>query len=235
MSVSDDLNTKILSQGPSSDTLYILLTRMMKEGELRKVIQTCVRALEMYPSDIPIRKLLAEAFLEAGFLSQAEAEMQKVTRQITELATIYKRKAEVLAKQQRSEEALEAAQTYLAHYPDDQDALRLLNDVTPPETVISEEVSEEPEEAPLEPVPDEAEPIPETYPEPEMEEQAVPEEVTPAPPAEKATAGDAENAEDDKDGGDDGDRVREKTEQMIHTLESWLEEIRGMAEPPHSP
>ena len=285
MSASDDLHTKILSHGPSSDTLFILLTRMKKEGELRKVIQACVRALDMYPSDIRIRKLLAEAFLEAGFLSQAEEEMQKVTRQITELATIFKRKAEVLAKQQRSEEALEAAQTYLAHYPDDQDALRLLEDVSPPEEDSVEAPPEEPEEA--ETMPEEAEPIPETYPEPpeDVEAQTAPSEITPllaeeeepqTPSPDIATPtlaevyvdqGQIEEAiktyervleqnpddeqsrerlqelqaeeapaavtEDAEDAVDDGIRAKkEKTEKVINTLESWLEDIQEMAKPP---
>ena len=181
MSASDDLHSKILSHGPSSETLFILLSQMKEEGKLGKVIQACVRALDIYPGDISLRKLLAEAFLEAGFISQAETEMEKVCQEIKDLATIYKRKAEVLAKQQRSEEAIEAAQTYLAHYPDDQDAIRLLEEM-------------------------------ETPPEPEMDAAEAP-----APEPE-----------------DEGNRVKEKTEKMINTLESWLEEIREIAKPPIS-
>ncbi len=230
MPASDDLHSRILSHGPSSDTLFILLTRMKKEGKLRKVIQACVRALDMYPNDIPIRKLLAEAFLEAGFLSQAEAEMQKVTRQITELATIYKRKAEILARQQRSQEALEAARTYLAHYPDDQDALRLLEDFRPPEETAVEEV---PEEATLETPaqgPEEAELPPEIHPDDLKSREALQEQrETESVEAPAAVTGEAEDAPGDED------RVKEKTAKMITTLESWLEEIRDMAKPPQSP
>jgi tetratricopeptide (TPR) repeat protein len=224
MSASDDLHSRILSHGPSSDTLFILLSRMKKEGELRKVIQACVRALDMYPSDIPIRKLLAEAFLDAGFLSQAEEEMQKVTRQITELATIYKRKAEVLAKQQRSREALEAAQTYLAHYPDDQDALRLLEVVSPAEEDAGEETPEEAEEAPVESMPKEPGSVPETSPGDEASGEMLqePQDMTADEAPTELVAGDAEEA---------GAGAKERTEKAISTLESWLEDIREIAKP----
>ena len=213
MSASDDLHTKILSHGPSSETLFILLSQMKEEGKSGKVIQTCVRALDIYPGAISIRKLLAEAFLEAGFISQAETEMEKVSREIKDLATIYKRKAEILAKQQRSEEAIEAARTYLAHYPDDQEAIRLLEGLTPPEEVPVQDIPEETEAV---------EPIPETYPEP-------PEEME-TPPEPEMDAAEAPALEPE----DEGNRVKEKTEKMIDTLESWLEEIREIAKPPIS-
>ncbi|MBW1944175.1 MAG: hypothetical protein JRJ51_15265 [Deltaproteobacteria bacterium] len=220
MSASDDLHTKILSHGPSSETLFILLSQMKEEGKSGKVIQTCVRALDIYPGAISIRKLLAETFLEAGFISQAETEMEKVSREIKDLATIYKRKAEILAKQQRSEEAIEAARTYLAHYPDDLDAIRLLEGLTPPEEVPVQDIPEETEEAPVEAT--QVEPIPETYPEPPEEMETPPE---PEMDAAEAPAPEPE---------DEGNKVKEKTEKMINTLESWLEEIREIAKPPIS-
>ncbi|MFC1579297.1 hypothetical protein ACFL4N_00110 [Thermodesulfobacteriota bacterium] len=277
MAASDDLQTKILSSGPSSETLFILLSRMREEGKSGEVIQTCLKALDNYPGDISIRKLLAETFLEAGFISQAEMEMEKISRAIKDLATIYKNKAEILAKQHRSEAAVEAARTYLAHYPDDQDAIRLLQELTPPE-----EVPEEIEEAPAETT--QAASIPD-YPEPaeELETPPEPEETTPPateetgppiPSPDIATPTLAEvyvtqeqmpeaiqtyervleqNPEDHDsrerlqelqgmnaaeapgpEPGDEGDRVKEKTEKMINTLESWLEEIREIAKSPIS-
>lgn len=283
MTASDDLHTKILSHGPSSETLFILLSQMREEGKSGDVIQACMRALDIYPGDISIRKLLAETFLEAGFISQAETEMEKVSTAIKDLATIYKHKAEVLAKQQRSEEAMEAARTYLAHYPDDQDAIRLLEDLAPSEEAPVQDIPDETEEAPVETI--QVEPIPETYPEPpeEMETPLEPEEVNPPVPEETeppipspdiATPTLAEvyvtqeqmpeaiqtyervleqNPEDHEsrerlqelqsmDAGEapapepwnEGARVKEKTEKMINTLESWLEEIREIAKPPIS-
>ena len=281
MSASDDLHSKILSHGPSSETLFILLSQMKEEGKLGKVIQACVRALDIYPGDISLRKLLAEAFLEAGFISQAETEMEKVSQEIKGLATIYIRKAEILAKQQRSEEAIEAAQTYLAHYPDDQDAIRLLEGLTPPEEIPVQDSPDETEEAPVETT--QVEPIPETYPEPPEEMETPPEQVIPPVPEETeppipspdiatptlaevyVTQGQMQEAiktyervleQNPGDDGsrerlqalqgmdaaeapapepeDEGGRVKEKTEKMINTLESWLEEIREIANPPIS-
>jgi len=182
MSASDDLYGNILRQGPSSGTLFLLLSEMKRQGELRRLIQIGTHALDLYPEDIPIRRLMAEAFLEAGMASRAEAEMEKVSRQITDLATIFKHKAELLARQQRSREALKALQIYLAHYPDDRDALGLLQGLTPSEEppvadmpeAVSEEMSEEApgdliEEAGME------EPLPEV-----VSPDEVPEEVEPA-------------------------------------------------------
>ena len=99
MPASDDLRGAVLRQGPSSGTLFILLSQMKQEGDLRRLIQAGTRALDMYPEDIPIRKLMAEAYLEAGMVSQAEAEMEKLSQQIKDLATIYKPRAEWLARQ----------------------------------------------------------------------------------------------------------------------------------------
>lgn len=303
MPASDDLHRSMLRQGPSPGTLFILLSHMKQEGNLRGLLQAGTRALDIYPTDIPIRKLMAEAFLEAGMVSQAEAEMEKVSQQIKDLATIYKHKAVLLARQQRSREALEAIQTYLAHHPDDHDALDLLQGLTPSEAAPVESVSEYAREEarkevyeeigkpPLEAVPREEEQPPdfEPGPEPEMSPpvespvQPVPGEADQSPPPDIATPtlaevyvaqGQRQEAirtyervlehypEDDHSKQrlqdirnmeaavdeaevpapfptpgdapvDESSRIKEKMEKMITVLETWLEEIREMAKPPH--
>ena len=183
MPASDDLRGAMLRKGPSSGTLFILLSQMKQEGDLRRLIQAGTRALDIYPEDIPIRKLMAEAFLEAGMISQAEAEMEKVSRQIKDLATIYKPRAELFARQRRSREALEAIQTYLAHHPDDRDALDLLRDLTPSEEAPAEgmpeyahqEAQEEHYEEISQPPPEETLPLEEEQPPLQFEREFEPE------------------------------------------------------------
>ena len=85
------LYEQILKRGASSETLRILLSELKKEGNLGKVIQECIKAIQIYPHDPFLRELLAESYLEAGFISQAEMELERLTSQIDELASMYKR------------------------------------------------------------------------------------------------------------------------------------------------
>jgi len=121
-----DLYQQILECGPSSGTLFVVLSKLKQEGQWKRVVQECIRALNIHPQDIAIRQLLAEAYLETGFLSQAEAEWEKVTAQIDELASAYKRLAILYQEGNRDEEARKTLHVYLAHRPDDQEAQQLL-------------------------------------------------------------------------------------------------------------
>jgi tetratricopeptide (TPR) repeat protein len=133
MGKSNDLFGQILSHGPSQSTIFLVLTKMKEEGRTSEVIQECLKALSNYPDDIQLKMLLAETYLAAGLIGQAEAELQRVASGISSLIPAYKLQAKIYAKQQRVEEAFEALKRYLAHNPDDQEALDLLEAIKPAE------------------------------------------------------------------------------------------------------
>ena len=125
----NDLYQQILESGPSSGTLFVVLSKLKQEGEWKRIVQECIKALNIHPQDIAIRRLLAEAYLETGFLTQAEAEWEKVTEQMDELAPAYKHLATLYHRGKREEEAIKALHLYLAHRPDDQEAQQLLEEL----------------------------------------------------------------------------------------------------------
>jgi tetratricopeptide (TPR) repeat protein len=248
MANTDDLFTRILADGPSPKTLFHLLSKLKKEGRLKRVIQESLKALNAYPDDIHIRRLLAETYFVAGLISQAEAELEKVSALIADLTDTYKLQAQIYMKQNRKREAARALQLYVAHRPHDQEALDFLGTMTP-------------QEAPVE----ELQPLIEEIPA-KAEEQKIAEEDTAAEeePPEIATPtlaeiyfeqGQIEEAIDTyqiivaQDPEDESskhrleelrnmiaeeraveekqlDEVRQKKEKMIAILESWLANIR---------
>lgn len=152
METPDLFYHRILSEGPSSATFFLLLSRLKSEGRIRRVIQGCIRALDIFPNDIHIRRLLAESYLETGQITQAEAELSKVIEQVGELIPSFKLQAEIYSRQARKEEAIQALMLYLAHRPGDQEALDLLETLKT-EEVILPEISPRAEEALQEPPP----------------------------------------------------------------------------------
>jgi len=151
MGKSNDLLSQILSHGPSQSTLLLILTKMKEEGRSSEVIQECLKALSAYPDDIRLRMLLVETYLAEGLIGQAEKELESVTSGIADLISAYKLQAEIYTKQQRVEEAFDALKRYLAHNPDDQGALDLLDAIKPAEerlavTPVEEESAAEAQE-----------------------------------------------------------------------------------------
>lgn len=140
MEKSNDLLGEILGYGPSQSTLFLVLTKMKEEGRSSEVIQECQKALSLYPDDLRLRTLLAESYLELGFLGLAETELARVTSRLVDLISAYKLQAEVFNRQQRADDALKSLNRYLAHRPDDQNALDLLKKLKP----SSEEAVTEP-------------------------------------------------------------------------------------------
>ena len=196
METSDSLFSKILANGPSPGTLFLVLSRMKEEGHLRKVIKECHHALDIYPDDIHIRRLLAETYLALGQIPQAESELDKVIARIDDLISSYGLKTEILLHQKREKEAVETLKIYLAHRPDDKEALLLLDSLE-----ALEEISLEPETV--------------------VEEEAITEE----PFVEKDELKDIIDQDQGKeDKGED--RIRQKKVRMINILEAWLANIR---------
>jgi tetratricopeptide (TPR) repeat protein len=148
METSDDLYTRILTNEPSARTFFLVLSKLKEEGHLQRVIEESLRALAIYPNDIPLRQLLAETYLEAGQVSEAEAEVDKVTSLIQDLIASYKLQAEIYRKQGRQEEAMDAIKLYLAHRPEDQEALDLSDALKPLEETPTPEFEPVTEETP---------------------------------------------------------------------------------------
>jgi tetratricopeptide (TPR) repeat protein len=123
MTIQDAPYDEILEHGASSETYRVLLSELKKQGHPRKVLQECLKAVRIYPQDIFLRRLLAESYLEAGFISLAEAELEKLISQIEGLVSTYKLRADIYRHQERRDEAARSLKIYLAHRPEDHEAL----------------------------------------------------------------------------------------------------------------
>jgi tetratricopeptide (TPR) repeat protein len=132
MEKPNDLLGEILKHGPSQGTFFLVLKKMKEEGRSSEVIQECQKALSLYPDDLRLRTLLAESYLDLGFIGLAETELATVTSRLGDLVSAYKLQAEIYTTQQRTEEAVWALNQYLVHRPDDYNALDLLDKIKPP-------------------------------------------------------------------------------------------------------
>ena len=131
MAKTDNILEEVLKHGPSVGSISILLTRMKNEGRSSEVVQECIKFLRVYPDSIRLRLFLAEACLEIGFIGMAESELEKVTSMIEDLTASYKLLAGIYAKQRRVTEAADTLKLYLAHYPGEPEALKLLEEMRP--------------------------------------------------------------------------------------------------------
>lgn len=147
MEASYDLCSRILSRGPSQDTLLLVLEEMKEQGRLGEVIRGCVEALKVYPDAVRLRRLLAESYFEAGFIGRAEEELERVASELKALSSAMKLQAEIYRRQSRTDEAARALRAYLAHNPDDREASELLERLIPP-AELSEERDFQEEEQP---------------------------------------------------------------------------------------
>ncbi len=164
MDKAEDLIRQVLKAGASPDTLYLVLSRMKEEGRTGEVIQECLRALDFYPYNFPLRTLLAEAYMEGGFIMQAEKEIEHVVTQSAHLFEAYKLQARIYLRQQRKDEALEVLRKCLVLNPDDHEVQDLLGNLEPLGGAPHRE----------EAGPGEKEPIPEKAPEETVPELATP-------------------------------------------------------------
>ncbi len=139
------LYREILASGPSPGIIFLILKRMKETGRTKEVVQECLNALAVYPDDINIRTLLAESYIAEEQLSLAESELEKVALQIDDLVSSYILQAEILIRQKKIQEAAKALNLYLAHHPDDDSALYLLNKLKNTETFPSAESTPSPD------------------------------------------------------------------------------------------
>jgi tetratricopeptide (TPR) repeat protein len=141
MTEYDQLLREILDRGPSAETLGLVLAELKRLGHTRTVIQECIRALQNHPDDLSLRLILAEAYVEEGLFSQAEAEIQTTVSQLDRYASAYRLQSEIYRNQKRKEEALRSLKTYLALRPQDERALDLLKEMEIPEAAPAPEVA----------------------------------------------------------------------------------------------
>ena len=257
MSSSDDLYDEILANGPSPETLYIVLSKLKQGGQHMRVIQECVKAMDAHPSNIPLRRLLSETYFEIGLFAHAEAQMEQLVSQADELASLYKLQAMIFHKEKRLPETIRSLKIYLAHHPDDQDAIQLLNSLRPPvgpaEVPAGTEAPSQPVEFLIEMEPEVPQEIEEVAPLTEKEE--FPDLATPTLAEVYFNQGQivealniyerivADNPEDQASiqrlvelkamitpppsEPGPGDGARGKKERLIATLDTWLREIRN--------
>ena len=219
---------KTLSHEPSQSTLYLALKKMKEKGQTNEVIKECLKALNIYPNDICLRRLLAESYLEVGFTDQAEAEMDKVISRINDLILAFKSQAKIYTKQNRFKDATESLKKYLAHKPDDQDALDLLDRIKP--------VEERPE--PKEDIfPEIATPtLAELYYSQGQIQEAIStyEKIISKNPEDKASMHRLAElhtltSEQTRKQIRDNDKVKEKKKKMIAILQEWLNRIQELS------
>jgi tetratricopeptide (TPR) repeat protein len=125
MEPSENLYSEILSGSPSQGTLFLVLSIMKKDGLFDRVMEECSKALAIFPDDIRIRKLLAEAYYAEGRIPEAEAELKTAIGKVNELAGSYRLLADLCVAQGKTEEAIEALKIYLIHCPDDKESYTL--------------------------------------------------------------------------------------------------------------
>jgi len=138
MNTLNGIYDEIVDKIATPKARIILLEILKKEGKPEKVIQACLKALESFPDDISIRKLLAETYFEQKSIKLAKIELEKISKQINELSSVYKLHAELFKEENMVEEAINSLKLYLAHHSNDQDAVRLLYELSTP---TKEEVS----------------------------------------------------------------------------------------------
>ncbi len=127
MENTSDLLSHILTHGPSQNTIFIVLTKMKEEGRTSEIMQGCLKALSIFPDDIRLRNLLAEAYLDEGSYNSAEIELSKSTAEIEKLTATYKLQARLYEQQEKFEDAAESLKKYLTFNPEDQEAIDLNN------------------------------------------------------------------------------------------------------------
>jgi tetratricopeptide (TPR) repeat protein len=229
-----DLLNDILAGSPSPGTLFIVLSKMKEDGRLKEVIQECNKALNIYADDIRIRQLLVESYLDSGQMSLAETESEKALEQILALISIYKTQADIFRRQGRKAEALKALKIYLAHRPDDKEALELLAELEPEKEDIEEMIMPEYQET----LTEIATPtLAEIYLEQGQLMEAINtyKKILERNPDDRRSALRLEELRTQTQklgpsGDNPQDRVRNSKKKMITTLENWLMNIRRQTE-----
>lgn len=132
MSASDLLDKEIIDKIETPNASVLLIRLLIEEGRTEIAVKACLKALEIFPDDMNIRKLLAETYFSQGHLDLAEKELEKLAHKIGELSSVFKLQAKVFRKEDRLREAIKALELYLAHHKSDKEAAQLLSELSSP-------------------------------------------------------------------------------------------------------
>ena len=131
MADSNKLFERILESSPSQSTSLLILSKIREEGRTDEVIIGCLNALNNFPDYSPLRRLLAEAYIDKGSFFLAEKELKKIATEINALIPSLKSLGEVYLKQGKTDEASNIMKVYLAHYPNDMAAREIIENEKP--------------------------------------------------------------------------------------------------------
>ena len=130
MGALNGIYDEIVDKIATPSARLILLEILKNEGESERLIKACLKALDSFPDDISIRKLLAETYFEQGSIDLAKIELENISRKINNLSSVFKLQYEIFRKEERTEDAINSLKLYLAHNSQDKDAVQLLSELT---------------------------------------------------------------------------------------------------------
>ena len=144
METNKNMAYEILKKNPSPDTLLILLRSLKDKGRLRLVIQECKKAVDLFPNELRLRQLLAESYIDAGQITQAEMQLEIMTTQLGNFMPSFKLLAKIFTAQGRNKKAVEHLKIYSAYRPEDYEASQLLDSLKSPIEVFEHETNSVP-------------------------------------------------------------------------------------------
>jgi tetratricopeptide (TPR) repeat protein len=130
VSESEGLYAEIIDKIETPSASVPLVKLLLKEGKTEIAIKACLKALEIFPDDMNIRRLLAETYFQHGRFELAEKELQKLADQIAEFTSVFKLQANLFKKKERLKEAIRVLKVYLVHHRDDKEAIQLLSELS---------------------------------------------------------------------------------------------------------
>jgi len=130
VSTSEGLYTEIIDKIETPSASALLVKLLLKEGKTEIAIEACLKALEIFPDNMTIRRLLAETYLQQGQMELAERELEKLADQIGEFTSVFKLQAKLFKKEEKLNEAIRALEVYLVHHKDDEEAIQLLSELS---------------------------------------------------------------------------------------------------------
>jgi predicted Zn-dependent protease len=130
VSASEGLYTEIIDKIETPSASALLVKLLLKEGKTEIAIEACLKALEIFPDNMNIRKLLAETYLQQGQMELAERELERLADQIGEFTSVFKLQAKLFRKEEKLKEAIRALEVYLVHHKDDEEAVQLLSELS---------------------------------------------------------------------------------------------------------
>jgi tetratricopeptide (TPR) repeat protein len=130
VSTAEGLYTEIIDKIETPSASALLVKLLLKEGKAEMAIEACLKALEIFPDNMSIRRLLAETYVQQGRMEHAERELKKLADQIGEFTSVFKLQAKLFKKEEKLDEAIRALEVYLVHHKDDEEAIQLLSELS---------------------------------------------------------------------------------------------------------